>query len=189
MKKIFIAAKSEQICDSIAQNLSDEIECEIFSLTSGKEARNADLSGFDTVIVSTPLEDEFGLDLLAEIHGKCAASLVVLTKKELESEVQSRIKFTGAFVVGRPCSKNMLLQAIRLAEVANENFTMLKEENRRLSQRIDDLKLINRAKNCLMQYLNLTEEQAHRHLQKQAMDLRITQKAAAEQVLKTYDKI
>ena len=48
------------------------------------------------------------------------------------------------------------------------------------------MKIVNRAKSMLMQYLNLTEEQAHRHIQKQAMDLRKTQRAVAEDILKTY---
>ena len=48
------------------------------------------------------------------------------------------------------------------------------------------MKIVNRAKSMLMQYLNLTEEQAHRHIQKQAMDLRKTQRTVAEDILKTY---
>ena len=62
----------------------------------------------------------------------------------------------------------------------------LEEENRQLSQQLSDMKIVNRAKSMLMQYLNLTEEQAHRHIQKQAMDLRKTQRSVAEDILKTY---
>ena len=53
-------------------------------------------------------------------------------------------------------------------------------------EQLSDMKIVNRAKSMLMQYLNLTEEQAHRHIQKQAMDLRKTQRAVAEDILKTY---
>ncbi|MDE6724754.1 MAG: ANTAR domain-containing protein [Ruminiclostridium sp.] len=61
------------------------------------------------------------------------------------------------------------------------------KEKQQLKRQIDDIRIIDRAKACLMQYLNLTEGQAHRHLQKQAMDLRKTQREAAEDVLGTYD--
>ena len=37
-----------------------------------------------------------------------------------------------------------------------------------------------------MQYLNLNEEQAHRYIQKQAMDMRKTQSAIAREILQTY---
>lgn len=80
----------------------------------------------------------------------------------------------------------MLIQTIKLAEVAHIGMAKLEEENRQLSQQLSDMKIVNRAKSMLMQYLNLTEEQAHRHIQKQAMDLRKTQRAVAEDILKTY---
>ena len=48
------------------------------------------------------------------------------------------------------------------------------------------MKVIDRAKFCLIQYLNLSEEQAHRHIQKLAMDTRRTQRDIAEDILRTY---
>ena len=125
---VLIAGKTSEICDSIAGLLID-LDCDnISTFTSGAIVRGVDISRFDSVIISTPLSDEFGLDLVADIA----------------------------------------------------------KENRQLSQQLSDMKIVNRAKSMLMQYLNLTEEQAHRHIQKQAMDLRKTQRAVAEDILKTY---
>ncbi len=185
MQKILIAGKTQQICESIADLLPDA-EYNTFFLTDGIHMRSIDVKDFDIIIISTPLEDEFGLDLAAELHGKTSASLIVITKGELAKEVQSKIKFTGAFVIGRPCSKTTLLQAVKFAEVAGESVKRLTEEKTRLEQQIEDIKIINRAKACLMEYLKLTEEQAHRHIQKQAMDLRRTQKQVALDILKMY---
>lgn len=185
IKRILIAGKNEQVCESIAALLS-ETDCKILSLTDGIRMRSIDSESFDVIIISTPLSDEFGLDLAAELHGKTGAALVIITKGELAEEVQSKIKFTGAFVIGRPCSKAALLQTIRFADIAGENIKRLSEEKNRLEQQLEDMKIINRAKLCLMQYLKLTEEQAHRHLQKQAMDLRKTQRQAAEDILIMY---
>ena len=64
---ILIAGKTEEICDSIAQLLL-ELDCDnISTFTSGAIIRGVDLSKFDSVIISTPLSDEFGLDLVADI--------------------------------------------------------------------------------------------------------------------------
>ncbi|MCM1299725.1 MAG: ANTAR domain-containing protein [Firmicutes bacterium] len=185
MQRILIAGKTKQVCESIASLLSEE-EYSTFSLTDGIRMRSIDAEDFDTIIISTPLEDEFGLDLAAELHGKTSASLIVLTKGELAEEVQAKIRFTGAFVIGRPCSKASLIQAIKFAEVAGESLKRLTEEKIRLEQQIEDIKLINKAKTCLMEYLKLTEEQAHRQIQKQAMDLRKTQKQVAQDILIMY---
>lgn len=183
---ILIAGKTEEICDSIVQLLL-ELDCDnISTFTSGAIIRGVDISKFDSVIISTPLSDEFGLDLVADISKDAKNGIVVLAKREIADEVQKKIRFTGAFVLPRPFNKALLVQTIKLAEIAHIGMAKLEEENRQLSQQLSDMKIVNRAKSMLMQYLNLTEEQAHRHIQKQAMDLRKTQRAVAEDILKTY---
>ena len=183
---ILIAGKTEEICDSIAQLLL-ELDCDnISTFTSGAIIRGVDISKFDSVIISTPLSDEFGLDLVADISKDAKNGIVVLAKREIADEVQKKIRFTGAFVLPRPFNKALLIQTIKLAEIAHIGMAKLEEENRQLTQQLSDLQIVNRAKSMLMQYLNLTEDQAHRHIQKQAMDLRKTQRAVAEDILKTY---
>ena len=48
--------------------------------------------------------------------------------------------------------------------------------------------MIDRAKYVLMSSLRLSEQEAHRYIEKQAMDLRITKRAVAESLLKTYEE-
>ena len=187
VRKILIAGKNQQVCESIAALLNGQ-EVSTVNVTDGVHMRCMDVSGFDAVIISTPLADEFGLDLTAELRGKTKAAFIVLTKSEIADEVQNKIKFTGAFVIGRPCGKAALLQAIRFADLAGENMKRLEQENVQLEKQLEDVKVVSRAKACLMQYLNLTEEQAHRFIQKQAMDMRKTQRAVAEDVLGMYLK-
>ena len=187
VRNVLIAGKTEQVCESIAALLTGQ-DIRTVCVTDGVQVRCMDVSGFDVVIISTPLADEFGLDLAAELRDKTRAAFIVLTKSEIADEVQRKIKFTGAFVIGRPCGKSALLQAIRFADVAAENLKRLEEENVQLERQLEDARVIGRAKACLMQYLSLTEEQAHRHIQKQAMDMRRTQRAVAEDILGMYAK-
>ena len=46
---------------------------------------------------------------------------------------------------------------------------------------------MDRAKCVLIQYLGMTEEQAHRQIEKQAMDTRQTKAAIARAILATYE--
>lgn len=202
MRKVLIAGKTKKICESISELLTgsgnsvgadlanpavSESEFRTVCVTDGIHARCAEAGSFDIIIISTPLEDEFGLDLAAELHGKSGAGLIVITKGELAEEIQNKLKFTGAFVVGRPTNRASLLQAIRFAGIAGENVKRLTEEKNKLERQIEDMKVISRAKACLIQYLKLTEAQAHSYLQKQAMELRKTQRKAAEDILLMYD--
>ena len=47
--------------------------------------------------------------------------------------------------------------------------------------------MIDRDKCILIQYLNMTESEAHRYIEKQAMDMRTTRKTIAEGILRTYE--
>lgn len=183
---ILIMGKTPEICESISQLLPLAEVDSVTSYTSGAVARGIEISMFDGIIVSTPLSDEFGLDFVADISHDAKNGIVVLAKSEIADEVQKKLRFTGAFVLARPFSKALLIQTLKLAEVAHSGMARLEEENRQLTRQLSDMKIISRAKSMLMQYLNLTEEQAHRHIQKQAMDLRKTQRAIAEDILKTY---
>lgn len=185
MLRVLVAAKTEQSCENISRLLCGE-ECEISVCCDGASVRALDVSTFDIVIVSTPLSDEFGLDLVAELKDRTNAGLIVLAKSDIADEVQNKLKFAGAFVIGRPFPKSALIQAMRFSTVARDKYRELEKEKENLSRQLTEVKTISRAKNLLMQYLALTEEQAHRHIQKQAMDLRKSQLEVAEDVLKTY---
>jgi len=63
----------------------------------------------------------------------------------------------------------------------------LQKENRELKQKIEDIRIIDRAKYVLISRLNLSEEEAHRAIEKQAMDMRTSKKSIAEDILKTYE--
>lgn len=183
--RIFINAKTEDICVSIS-NALEELGAQTVCCSDDDSAASADLSVFDAVIVSTPLRSEFGLNYAADISKRTGAVIIVLAKADIAEDVQRRIRFTGAFVLPRPFSRQSLVQAVRMALLAKENIQRLEEENTRLTQQLDDVKVIDRAKCCLIEYLNLTENQAHRHIQKLAMDSRRTQREIAEDILRTY---
>ncbi len=67
------------------------------------------------------------------------------------------------------------------------NFFDVKESTDILC-RIDDIRLINRAKSALMKYLQFTEPQAHHYLEKHAMNNRCTRREAAIHIINMYEK-
>lgn len=183
--RIFINAKTEEYCDSLTETLK-ELSEDIVSCCSDEQESNEDFSRYDVIVVSTPLRRDFGLNFVNEVSKKSGAAIVVLARADIAEDVQTRIKFTGAFVIGKPFPKSFLVQTVKMALLANENINRLEQEKIDLSRQLDDIKIIDRAKCCLIEYLNFTEKQAHRHIQKLAMDTRRTQREIAEDVLRTY---
>ena len=74
-----------------------------------------------------------------------------------------------------------LLRTLNAAIDSSEVYTGYKKA------RIEELRLIDRAKCTLISVLNISEKEAHRTIEKQAMDLRLTKKQVAEHILRTYD--
>ncbi len=181
--KIFINAKTEESCKDLRDILGESAED--FSLCFDDE-KQFDFGDCGAIIVSTPLRSEFGLNYVSEASKLTSSPIIVLARADIADDVQKRIKFTGAFVVEKPFKKSVLQNALKMAALAKENINRLEDEKNKLSKQLDDVKIIDRAKCCLIQYLNLTEEQAHRHIQKLAMDTRKTQRQIAEDVLRTY---
>lgn len=61
-------------------------------------------------------------------------------------------------------------------------------KNRSLREKMEDIRMVNRAKWLLIENLNMTEKDAHHYIEKQAMDTRFTRREVAENIVRTYDK-
>jgi len=79
-------------------------------------------------------------------------------------------------------------QAVKFAEVTAHRVQSLKEENIGLQMKLEETKIINRAKCVLIQHLSMSEGQAHKYIEKQAMDLRLPKGRVAKQILKVYEQ-
>lgn len=55
-----------------------------------------------------------------------------------------------------------------------------------VEEKIEEIRLVNRAKWLLIECLGMTEPEAHHYIEKQSMDRRISKREVAETVIKTY---
>ena len=55
-----------------------------------------------------------------------------------------------------------------------------------VEEKIEEIRLVNRAKWLLIECLDMTEPEAHHYIEKQSMDRRISKREVAETVIKTY---
>ena len=55
------------------------------------------------------------------------------------------------------------------------------------SKKIDDIRLVDRAKCALIQYRLLTEPEAHKYIEREAMDSRRTRREVAQAILRMYE--
>ena len=115
------------------------------------------------------------------------SGILMLVKAELADAVSAKVEDYGVFVIPRPVGRQLFFQTVKLIHASRKRVLGLQKENGRLQQKIEEMRLVDRAKCTLVQYLGLTEPQAHRYLEKQAMDMRMTRREVAEEILRTYE--
>ncbi len=93
---------------------------------------------------------------------------------------------TGVFFLKCPVSPAVLLQSLSICREMHAHLRALEEENNRLKCAMDDLKLIDHAKCALIRRLGLTEQGAHRLIEKRSMDRRVPKRAIALEILNEY---
>ncbi len=188
MDSVLIVSGTEKSTAFFTDFLSENSCNKIVTARNCGEARRIMIDrDFDLCIINTPLPDEFGSSLAVNIAARGAGQVIMIVKSELYDEVSAKVEENGVFTIAKPLNRQILWSALKLAAAAYNKMVKLKQENGKLLQLIDDIRFIDRAKCILIQYLNMTEAEAHRHIEKQAMDMRITRKQVAKDILKTYE--
>ncbi len=160
------------------------------SASSGAEARRMLASGdFSLVIINTPLSDEPGMELAVETAQSSLAGVILLVRAELAETIAERVETSGVMVVGKPVARPLFDQALRLSMTARNRMLFLQNQNEKLQKKIEEMRMVDRAKCALIQYLRMTEQQAHRHIEKQAMDTRQTKMQVAKDIVNTYEML
>ena len=189
MEEILIVSSTQKGRILLEELLGSHHFDHIITAESGSKARRMILENrFDLVVINSPLSDEFGHELALMVAESSNAGILMMVKSELADEVSAKVEDYGVFVVPKPVSKQLFFQSLKLIEASCKRIQGLKKENIRLQQKIEEISLMDRAKCALVQYLGLNEAQAHRYIEKQAMDRRITKREVSVDILKTYEK-
>jgi len=188
LEKVLVVSSAQKgeeiICEMLKQTAYSNI---IIARNSGEARRLTIEDEYDFCIINTPLSDEFGMELAECVSVSTNSGVIMLVRSEISDEVSSKAENFGIFVVSKPISKAIFYQSLKMLLVARKRVLGLKNENNLLKNKIDEIRLVDRAKCALIQYLNMTEPSAHRYIEKQAMDMRISRKQVAEGILKTYE--
>lgn len=160
----------------------------IVTVPSCSEARRLLLvQDFDLVVINAPLRDESGESLSRHIATKGISQVILVVKSEYYDEVSDVVEDYGVITIAKPINKNLFWSALKLAKATQNKLKTMQAENNKLIQKIEDIRIVDRAKCILISYLNMSEEEAHKYIERQAMDTRMTKIAVAERILKTYE--
>ena len=184
---VLIVTASERFTDSIMPLLPMTDYWPVQTASSVAEARRwlADTE-FDIVLINTPLPDDFGMHLAIDICTGSGAGVLLLVKNDHYNEIYSKVVRYGVITLSKPTNRQMVAQNLRILCATRERMRQMQAKQATVEEKIKEIRLVNRAKWLLIECLSMTEPEAHRYIEKQAMDLRISKREAAENIIRTY---
>jgi response regulator NasT len=137
----------------------------------------------DVAVIAVGLTDGDGVEAARQVMASRPCALVLLTSRT-GPDVAGRAVEAGVlgFLV-KPLRHEELGPALDLAVSRFRDFEAVRRENRDLKRRLESRKLVDRAKALLIQKMGMTEPEAHRRIQKTAMDTRRTMADVAQSLL------
>ena len=159
---------------------------DMVDVTSGAMAKRAMLDyDFDICIINGPIGGSSGEELSIDIAEKNICQVILFVKAERLEEISAQVEDYGVITVSKPINKQLFWQALKLAKVAQRRLNMAHKENVKLEKKLEEMKTISRAKILLMVKENITESEAHRLIEKQAMDRRMSKIDVANVIIAT----
>ena len=114
--------------------------------------------------------------------------VLLRVKSDIFEDVSDSVIDDGVIVLPKPLSPVRLSLSIRHTLAIYRKLNSLKAENRKIRIRLDDLRIINRAKCVLIECCKMTEPEAHAYIEKRAMDTRQTKRDVANELIGIHSK-
>ena len=141
---------------------------------------------FDFVIINSPLPDDIGTRFAIDTGSSKETVVLLMVRAELQEEIYDKVAEHGVFVLPKPTSKPTMAVALSWLSSAREKLRKTEKKTLSIEEKMEEIRIVNRAKWLLISELKMDEQGAHRYIEKQAMDRCISKKVIAEEIIKTY---
>lgn len=156
----------------------------VYSVSTAKRALSE--RDFDFVIVNSPLPDENGVRFSAETIDSYNTVVLFLSKVEGYEDAYDKLVSHGVFLLQKPLSKPLFQAAAGWLISARERIRKTEKKTLSIEEKMNEIRAVNRAKWLLISELGMSEPDAHRYVEKQAMDRCVSKLQVALEIIKTY---
>ena len=184
--RVLIAGANDRTFDSLRELLPpDSYEAPLRAGSAGEVKRMLLETDVDLVILNAPLRDEFGTQLALNLAQDNLCVLMLVPAESFDA-VCYKVEDEGILTLSKPVSRSGLLGAIKLLTAMRGKLRKLDRQNQALQEKMQDIRTVNRAKWLLIEIKRMTENEAHYYIEKQAMDMRLSRREVAEEIIRYY---
>ena len=184
---VLVVSSAQKFNDALTQMLPGSDYYPV-NFVSNVAAARRELLGrvYDFVIINAPLPDEPGTRFAIDACSKTGTVVLLLIRSEVYDEINAKVASQGVFTLPKPIATQTLQQGLKWMASARERLRKLEQKATTIEEKMEEIRLVNRAKWILIEQLKMTEEEAHHHIEKQAMDRCVSRKELALGLIKTY---
>jgi AmiR/NasT family two-component response regulator len=141
---------------------------------------------FDFVIINSPLPDELGTRFAIESCAGQSTVVLLLVRAAMHTEIHDKVVDYGVFTLPKPVSRQTVAYAFSWMASARERLRAFEKKTLSIEDKMQEIRIVNKAKWLLISELGLDEPSAHRYIEKQAMDHCVSKREVAEGIIRTY---
>ena len=156
------------------------------ALSAGEARRLLSSERYDIIAVNSPLPDETGIDFCIDA-AQGPSGVMLFVKNDIYEIVSSQCTREGIFVIPKPNTQRNVAQSVTLLCTICERLRKYEKKTRTLREKMDSIRIVNRAKWLLIERLGMTEQDAHGYIEKEAMNRRRTSREIAEEIIRMYE--
>lgn len=182
---VLVVSSSEKFNTTMGKLLPENRYYPVRTVTSAAAANRLIIDiGFDIVIINAPLPDEFGTRIASELARKSRSGVVLFVRSEHYHDISARLTPLGVMTLSKPADAKFILETLLLLCGTIERMKRLTVKSVPFEEKMAEIRLINQSKMILMSEKGMTEAEAHRYIEKTAMDNCLTRRAVAQEIIK-----
>ena len=139
------------------------------------------------MLIAEPVAGSSGQELALQLKKRHCMAVLLLAAPEHADAAAALLEQSGVLVLPNDAPESLIVQTIRLLAAVRIQLEQMQHKTEKLEAKVADIRIINRAKLLLVQHLQMTETEAHKYIEKQAMDTSMRRRTIAENIIRTYE--
>ncbi len=184
---VLVISSTENFNNAISAMLPDaEYKPVEYAASISAAQRKLAQRSYDFIIINSPLKDDLGLHFAIDSSASGSAVVLLLIQNEIFGEVYERVSRHGVFTLPKPLSHQTMKLAFSWMKTASARIKRYEKKTTSIEDKMQEIRLVNKAKRLLISKENMSEPEAHRYLESEAMNRCISKKELAEETINKY---
>lgn len=177
---VLVVTKDSKISSPIGQMLVAPVFDVTFCADFNDARRKISEMRYKIIIVDSGdgSDSDFAIDVSDTL-----STVLLLAPAHLFDQISYRAEPYGVLTLAKPFDSFYFYNIIKIALAVQAKVQRISSQTVKLKEKMEEIRIVNRAKMLLMQNQKMTEQEAHRFIEKEAMDRCMKRIAVAQNII------